>query len=334
MPESGIGQLGLPQPDLGQLGLPIAAAIVATISLIWYLMPKKPKKFLDKAKPAQKKRVRVSDVKEITHDVKRIRLSFDSNDKILGLPVGKHIKVYGPNPEKCLKSKTWNGRDDPDKGAAVIQRSYTPVTGDEVKGYVDLVVKVYKPGTTKMADGKEVVWADGGKLGLYLDGVKVGDSVEISGPTGLIEYLGKGKFKYTGSKDGTTYSKVGMMAGGSGITPMLQVVAAALRDKADTTSFSLIYANKTEDDILVKDLLESAVVESNGRFKVYYTLDFPPEGWVHKKGFITQDMIKECLPPLADKPLMLMCGPPGMVQFACKNNLTALGYPKDTQLSF
>ena len=28
----------------------------------------------------------------------------------------------------------------------------------------------------------------------------------------------------------------------------------------------------------------------SGRFKLYYTLDFPPENWAHKTGFITADM--------------------------------------------
>merc|ERR1711862_536596 len=101
---------------------------------------------------------------------------------------------------------------------------------------------------------------------------------------------------------------------------MLQVVSAALRDKADATTFSLIYANKTEDDILVRDLLDEAVASSRGRFTVNYTLDFPPAGWTHKKGFITADMIRECLPGPSDSTLVLMCGPPPMVEFACKKN--------------
>jgi NAD(P)H-flavin reductase len=233
-----------------------------------------------------------------------------------------------------MESGKWNGREDPDKGKAEIMRSYTPVTGDEVKGYVDLVVKIYRPGTVTMADGSKAVWANGGKLSKHLDQMKKGDYVEISGPVGANEYLGRGKFKYPGSDPNKTFSSVGMMAGGSGITPMLQVVQAALRDKSDTTKFSLIYANKTEDDILVKDLLESAVLESNGRFKVHYTLDFPPEGWTHKKGFITKDMIKECLPDLSENPLMLMCGPPGMVEYACKKNLLEMGYEKKSLVSF
>merc|ERR1719375_2011530 len=115
-----------------------------------------------------------------------------------------------------------------------------------------------------MPDGKEVTWADGGKMSLYLDSLKVGDSINIYGPIGVIEYLGCGKFKVPGGTKQTNH--VGMMAGGTGITPMLQVVAAAMKDKADTTRFSLIYANKTKDDILVKDLLEEYEQKSQGRF--------------------------------------------------------------------
>ena len=37
-----------------------------------------------------------------------------------------------------------------------------------------------------------------------------------------------------------------MMAGGTGITPMLQVIAAVLKNPADPTQLYLIYANQTE----------------------------------------------------------------------------------------
>ena len=32
-----------------------------------------------------------------------------------------------------------------------------------------------------------------------------------------------------------------------------------------------------------------------GRFKLYYTLDFPPANWQGKTGFITEQMIKDRL---------------------------------------
>ena len=52
---------------------------------------------------------------------------------------------------------------------------------------------------------------------------QVGDSLDISGPWGMHEYLGKGKFKL--HKREVTCKKLGMMAGGTGITPMLQVTS-------------------------------------------------------------------------------------------------------------
>ena len=42
------------------------------------------------------------------------------------------------------------------------------------------------------------------------------------------------------------------MAGGSGVTPMLQVAGHILRNPEDKTKVSLIFCNQTEDDILLK----------------------------------------------------------------------------------
>ncbi|KAL4558172.1 hypothetical protein LXL04_036370 [Taraxacum kok-saghyz] len=45
---------------------------------------------------------------------------------------------------------------------------------------------------------------------------------------------------------------IGMNAGGSGITPRLQVIEAIVKNPDDTTKVSLIYANVSPDDILLK----------------------------------------------------------------------------------
>jgi len=313
-------------PDIKDLLIP-AVAVVGLVGVVaGFLLTRGPKILLDK----KRKRVQVLDVLQLTHDTKRIRLSTGGKNSRLGLPCGKHIQLFCPNPSTCISSGKWNGKDDMDRGIPEIKRSYTPT--EDGLGYTDLVVKVYRPGKVQMPDGKEVTWEDGGKMSLFLDGLKAGDHLDINGPIGLVEYFGKGSFKVPGGTKEVQHC--GMMAGGTGITPMLQIVAAALADASDTTKFSLIYANKTEDDILCKDLLDQHVQASNGRFKVHYTLDFPPNGWQGKTGFITADMIKECLPPPSQKPLMLMCGPPPMVEFACKKNLEALEYPKGTYHSF
>jgi cytochrome-b5 reductase len=40
-----------------------------------------------------------------------------------------------------------------------------------------------------------------------------------------------------------------MIAGGTGITPMYQIIKASIQDPKDQTKLSLIYANVNEDDI-------------------------------------------------------------------------------------
>lgn len=298
-------------------------------AIFLYIMRKQAEKiFLNK----ERQKVEIIDVKELSHDTKRFRLSLGKEDAVLGLPTGKHIVVYAPNPEKCVAGGTWNGKPDSDKARPEVERKYTPVTGNETKGHVDIVVKIYRPGTSKMPDGSEVSWEDGGKGSLYLDGKKPGDFIEIKGPVGVNEYLGRGVFKLPGRE--LTVRNVGMLAGGTGLTPMLQVVQAALRETTDKVNFTLLYANKTEDDILCRDMLEELAQSSKGRFKVHYTLDFPPEGWAHEVGFITTDMIKKCLPAPSDETLVLMCGPPVMVEKACKRNLEALGYHKKAMVAF
>ena len=152
------------------------------------------------------------------------------------------------------------------------------------------------------------------------------------GPIGTHEYLGKGRFK-SGSKEHSC-TKLGMMAGGTGITPMLQVMAAILKDPSDTTQISLIYANQTESDILCRDMLEDLAAKHPDRLKIWYTLDRPPKKWKYSEGFITQDMIAEHLPGPKEQTLVLMCGPPPMVKFACQQNLEKLGYPKSMQIAF
>lgn len=309
------------------VGLPLAAFSL-TVSLLLRCWPRTPRIFLAR----ERQSMEIVDVKELSHDTKRFRLSLGHKNTILGLPVGKHLVVYAPNPPSCLASGRWNGDSDPDNHRKEVERKYTPITGDECPGFVDLVVKIYRPGAVRMPDGKEVKWEDGGKASRYLDSKQPGDSIDVKGPVGVNEYLGRGMFKLPGRT--VTVRRVGMIAGGTGLTPMLQVAQAALRDRADRVTFRLIYANKTEDDILCRDLLDDLEQTSNGRFQVFYTLDFPPAKWQHKTGFVTQQMIKECLPPPSESTLVLMCGPPPMVEFACKRNLAALGYANNSMVAF
>ena len=115
---------------------------------------------------------------------------------------------------------------------------------------------------------------------------------------------------------------------------MLQIMNAILKDPSDNTKISLIYANQTEGDILVKDQLDTLMRENPDRLNIEYTLDRPPSGWTGAEGFITEDMIKANLPGPEVDPLILMCGPPPMIKFACRANLDKMGYNKARYLEF
>lgn len=76
-----------------------------------------------------------------------------------------------------------------------------------------------------------------GNISKYLAGLQVGDSVQVRGP--------KGKFVYR--KDLSPHLL--MIAGGTGITPMYQIIKSSLRDPTDPTQLALVYANVEEGDI-------------------------------------------------------------------------------------
>ncbi len=92
----------------------------------------------------------------------------------------------------------------------------------------------------------------------------------------------------------------GMIAGGTGITPMLQIIRAVIRGRptGDVTEIDLIFANVNKEDILLKEDLDQLAKEDKG-FRVYYVLNNPPEKWDGGVGFVTPEMISVCVASLA-----------------------------------
>jgi len=115
---------------------------------------------------------------------------------------------------------------------------------------------------------------------------------------------------------------------------MLQVLDAILADESDPTKVSLIFGNQTEQDILLHSEINDRAKRYPSKFRVQYTLDRPPVGWTQSVGFVTKDMIEKHLPKASDDVVVLLCGPPPMIKFACKPNLEALGYNMDKVLEF
>lgn len=167
----------------------------------------------------------------------------------------------------------------------------------------------------------------------HLESLKLGDSILMKGPKGHLDYRGRGQFTIRHKKDNVqTYRKkvLGMVAGGTGITPMLQVIRAIIKDPNDKTEMWLMFGNQTEEDILLRQELE---LIPKDRLKLFYTLDRPPAGWNHGAGFITQDMCKQHLPPADKDTMIFMCGPPLMVK-AIQGHLLQLSYSEADFFAF
>lgn len=187
----------------------------------------------------------------------------------------------------------------------VVQRPYTPISLKTQRGHMDLLIKSYPP--------------PGGIMSRHLHGVRPGGEIEVKGPFKKFDY------------EANRWKRVGMIAGGTGITPMLQVIREILGNSLDATTVSLVFANVSEQDILLRDELDALAYLFPGRFSVHYTLDQKPTSgrWTGGVGFVSEAQIRAHLPPPGPRPedvLVLVCGPKGMVE-----HLAGPRGPKDSQ---
>jgi len=247
----------------------------------------------------------------VSHDTRRFRIQLPSAKHILGLPIGQHIYL----------TAHINGE--------LVKRPYTPTTSDDNQGYFDLVIKIYPQG----------------KMTQYLDKLHIGHTIDVSGPSGNLIYKDNGLFDIRTRKPEPFVTRhvrqLGLIAGGTGITPMYQILNEILKEQTSIVpgecvdiKIWLLFANQTEEDILLREELEQLAALNSDRFKLWYTVDRESEEWKYSKGFISENLIKEHMPPPADDVLICICGPPPMIKFACIPNLDKLGYTEDMRYTF
>ncbi|KAF8652992.1 hypothetical protein HU200_062427 [Digitaria exilis] len=264
--------------------------------------------------PREKVPCRLVGKKELSRDVRLLRFALPSPDQVLGLPVGKHLFL-------CA---TIDGK--------LCMRAYTPTSSVDERGHFDLLVKVY-------FKDEHPKFPSGGRMTQHLDALPVGSYVDVKGPLGHVEYAGRGVFLVAGERRKKPVRRLAMVAGGSGITPIYQVIQAVLRDQPeDETVMHLVYANRTEDDILLRDELDRWAAEFPDRLKVWYVISQVrrPETtrWRYSVGTVKEEILREHLPEGDDDTLALACGPPLMIQHAVSPNLEKMKYKSDSVIVF
>ncbi|KAG5470225.1 hypothetical protein LSCM4_02919 [Leishmania orientalis] len=195
-------------------------------------------------------------------------------------------------------------------------RFYTPITPNGTKGYFDLLVKKQRPG----------------RFTEHLFSMDVGESLLFR----VVQY----KLTYKKNR----WTDVGMICGGTGLCPILQFMNASLETEGDSTKLSMLFANRSENKILLKGMLDEKAREHKDRLQIFYTVDTfddanmisnpvfkkgvplkvdvesqpstSPDGKKYFQGFkghIDVPMLQATMPKPSPSTLLLVCGPDPMM---------------------
>ncbi|SMN22018.1 similar to Saccharomyces cerevisiae YML087C AIM33 Putative protein of unknown function, highly conserved across species and orthologous to human CYB5R4 [Maudiozyma saulgeensis] len=248
-------------------------------------------------------------IKKISKDTSIYTFNIQYPEGSLHLPLGHHVQVRA----------MIHGRQT--------IRYYTPIFPSETTKELQLMVKSYSNGT----------------MSKYLSTLHVGQTVEIRGPFGnptsdnnqhyplqkeIETYRKMGKESNSNEE---TLTQLGIVAGGSGITPVLQVLHEIVTNPYHLENISLIYANETVDDILLKNELDE-MAKKHPHFQIHYVLHHPPKGWKGERGYITKRMLQKYLPRYNKQHKLLVCGPLEMDELVLRYS-KELGWNKGFQKS-
>ncbi len=144
---------------------------------------------------------------------------------------------------------------------------------------------------------------DGGRASRFMtERVAAGDTLMALGPSG--------------SFIATDARELVMIAGGSGITPIVSIAETLLRTR-DDVRVHLIYGNRGEADVIFRDRLE-ALARTHDALSLSLALEDPPEGWTGIAGRLDQGGLAPWLDAIgegADRAYWV-CGPEAMMDAA------------------
>src|SRR5262245_36024675 len=153
-----------------------------------------------------------------------------------------------------------------------------------------------------------------GEVSPYLvEDVRVGDQFELRGPIG-------GYFVWTVATPGPVW----LIAGGSGIAPLMAMLRHRARRKVRNPAL-LLYSSRSLEDVIYREELD-AMARADPNLRVVHTLTRKqPEGWIGYRRRFDRKLLAEASFPPEQRPRIFVCGPASLVE-AASTLLVELGH--------
>ncbi|CAE7240463.1 unnamed protein product, partial [Symbiodinium pilosum] len=195
-------------------------------------------------------------------------------------------------------------------GPATVEREYTPVSPLGRPGSFDLAVKIYSEGllTPRLAK------------------MAPGQLVDMRGPLGDFNLSWSAK-TLTRLQQIVNFRSLVFVVAGSGITPAIQAlqdwVASGLG--RSEISVTLVYSNRSEDEIAFLTELRQLEQQFASRFRLFLAVSQPKAFKDGHCGRVDQKVLEQWLGHGSNDTLALVCGPPGFNDLM-KEGLCNLGF--------
>ena len=159
---------------------------------------------------------------------------------------------------------------------------------------------------------------DRGLASTHINGkLRAGDTLTLHGPSGsfLVE------------PDASATRELVLVAGGSGITPMMSIAASILALEPGT-KLTLLYGNRSLADAIFADALATLARDHGARFTVRHVVQHADEAWTGGKGILDAATVAAELDALDPSPdaHFYVCGPAPMMR-GTRRALLARGIP-------
>ena len=232
--------------------------------------------------PCEMREIRVTD-EVYGKNTREFRFNLHGSLQRSGLAVGEYVAIRGE-----LDGET-------------LQGYFSPITRPEDEGVIGILCRFDKKG---------------GPIYDLLKHIRAGSVVYLKGVGGL-------RLSFTPSGilyEGRRVSKLGLLAGGTGIAPMIQIIREYIHyaeqckrrgEEIVKHGVNLLYAAEAEEDLAYLKKLQHLQSSYADHFRFYPILCDPPLGWTAGVGYVKPKNIQQHVfyPPEQDQ-LVVVCGPP------------------------